>query len=55
MDSHVGRHDIHNSAAFAAAVAAAAAAAAGADYLTCSYVTGSEQFTSCQQSLALTL
>lgn len=30
MDSHVGRHDIHNSAAFAAAAAAAA------DWLTCS-------------------
>ena len=45
MASHVGRHDIHNSAAAAAAVAvAAAAAAAAAAAGVASDVTGSGQF-----------
>jgi len=43
MASHVGRHDIHNSAAAAVAVAAAAAAAAAAAGVA-SDVTGSGQF-----------
>jgi len=45
MASHVGRHDIHNSAAAAAAVAVtAAAAAAAAAAGVASDVTGSGQF-----------
>ena len=47
MASHVGRHDIHNSAAAAAAavaVVAAAAAAAAAAAGVASDVTGSGQF-----------
>jgi len=44
MASHVGRHDIHNSAAAAAAVAVTAAAAAAAAAGVASDVTGSGQF-----------